>query len=333
MPNFLPSLTAALAWGAMFPVAHSALAHTDAVHLTVTRYVLASLLFLAILALVEGRRALRFDGQLVRVAVLGTAGFAGFNLLAFAALGHTSAEHAALIVATSPIITLLARWATAGARPSPAQLAAVVAAFLGVGLVITKGHPSAIVDGGIGVGELMVFVGVLTWVGYTMGGASLGHWSPLRFTALTAATGTLSIVAIALVGDVAGWFDPPSAGDVGAIGPQIAYVVLIGSLVGVLSWNDGVHRLGIANAALFMNVVPVTAFVIEAIRGTTPTPVELTGAGLTIAALVAANLLGRRAVPERPLQERDDRLEEVVRRGRGGQRIEVAGGAAAIDER
>jgi drug/metabolite transporter (DMT)-like permease len=332
MPNFAPSLTAALAWGAMFPIAHSALERTDAVHLTVIRYGLATLLFLAILALVEGRRSLRFDGHGRRVFVLGTAGFAGFNLLAFAALGHTSPEHAALIVATSPIITLLARWATAGAKPSRGQLAAVVAAFLGVGLVITNGHPSAIVDGGIGIGELMVFVGVLTWVGYTMGGASLGHWSPLRFTALTAAMGTLSIIAIAVVGDLAGWFTVPSAGDVGAIGPQIVYVVLIGSLVGVLSWNHGVARLGIANAALFMNVVPVTAFVIESIRGTTPAPAELAGAGITVAALIAANLLGRRAVLQGPLEERDDRLEEVVRRGRGGERVQVARAAAAIDQ-
>jgi drug/metabolite transporter (DMT)-like permease len=333
MPNFAPSLTAALAWGAMFAIAHSTLDHTDAVHLTAIRYVVASLIFLALLRVVEGRRALSFDGRPLRVLVLGTAGFAGFNLLSFAALGHTSPEHAALIVATSPIITLLARWITAGAKPSGGQLAAVVVAFLGVGLVITKGDPGSILHGGIGIGELMVFVGVLAWVVYTMGAASLSDWSPLRFTALTASMGTLSILAITLVADVFGWLSPPSAGDVGAIAPQLVYVIAIGAVVGVLSWNEGVRRLGLANAALFMNVVPITAFAIEALRGTEPTPVELAGAGLTVAALVAANLLGRRAVLQGAPQERDDRLEEVVRLRRGGQRVEVARAGAAIDER
>ena len=41
--NFLPSLTAALAFGTMFPVAASALHHVDAFHLTAIRYTLATL--------------------------------------------------------------------------------------------------------------------------------------------------------------------------------------------------------------------------------------------------------------------------------------------------
>ena len=40
-------------------------------------------------------------------ATLGTAGFAGFNLLSFAALEHISPEQAALVVATTPLLTLL----------------------------------------------------------------------------------------------------------------------------------------------------------------------------------------------------------------------------------
>jgi drug/metabolite transporter (DMT)-like permease len=57
----------------------------------------------------------------------------------------------------------------------------------------------------------------------------------------------------------------------------------------VLGWNAGVRRLGASNAALFMNLVPVTTFTIEALRGATPGPVELAGAAVTLAALVGAN--------------------------------------------
>jgi hypothetical protein len=38
-----------------------------------------------------------------------------------------------------------------------------------------------------------------------------------------------------------------------------------------------------------MNLVPVTTFTIQAVRGTTPGPVELLGAAITLAALIAAN--------------------------------------------
>lgn len=57
------------------------------------------------------------------------------------------------------------------------------------------------------------------------------------------------------------------------------------------AWNTGVRRLGPANAALFMNLVPVATFAVQIVRGYRPAAVGLVGAGLTVAALVAANLV------------------------------------------
>ena len=338
MPNFAPSLTAALVWGAMFTITATTLDRVDAVHLTALRYIGAVAIFLALLAAIEGRRSLSLEGRGLKVLALGTAGFAGFNLLSVAALDHIGPEQAALVVATAPLVTHLVRWARDGERPLGVQLACVVAAFVGVALVITKGDPAAIVDGGFGIGHLMVLVGVVAWVRYTLGAAELPGWSPLRFTTLTAALGLVSILGITLVGDLAGWLSPPSAGDVGAIVPQLGYLIVFGAVVGVLAWNAGVRRLGPANAALFMNLVPVTAFTIEAFRGTTPQMVEVAGAALTVGALVTANLAGRRAVAaavasaHRAAQERDDRLQEVIPGWRGGERIEVARAVAAVDK-
>jgi drug/metabolite transporter (DMT)-like permease len=293
MPNFTGSLIAVLLWGAMFTIAQTALDRVDAVHLTAVRYLAASLIFVALLVAIEGRRMLRTDGQLVRVLLLGTAGFAGFNLLTFAALEHTSPEHATLVVAMSPLTTLLVRWLRGSGRPTRTQLACVVAAFAGVALVITNGDPTALLHGGVGFGELFVLAGVLCWSIYTLGAADLPDWSPLRFTALTAVAGTVVVVAVAVVADLGGWLSAPSAADLGAVVPQLGYVTLLGAVVGVLAWNAGVRRLGPANAALFMNLVPVVAFAIEAVRGSAPTTVEIAGAALTLAALVVANVAGR----------------------------------------
>jgi drug/metabolite transporter (DMT)-like permease len=331
VPGFLPSLTAVLCWGAMFTVASTALDRVDAAHMTAIRYVAASAVFLALLAALEGGRALRPEGRLGRVALLGTAGFAGFNLLSFAALEHTSPEHASLVVAMTPLLTLLGRWITAGERPTRVQLGCVAVAFAGVALVITRGDPAALGSGGVGLGELMVLVGVICWVGYTLGAAGLPTWSPLRFTTLTATAGTVSIVALTALADALGRLAPPSPADVGAVAPQMLYVIVFGAVLGVIGWNAGVRRLGPANAALFMNLVPVTAFAIEAARGTRPEAVELAGAAITLAALVVANLAGR--LPARDAaQERRDGAQEVVAARRGRQRVEVARAAAAVDE-
>ena len=291
----LPSLVAALAWGAMFPVADAAFDRIGPIHLTAVRYALAVPFFLAILALVEGRGSLRFDGRLGKAFLLGSLGFAGFNLLAFVGLQHTQPQNAALIIATTPLLTALVLWVRTGARPARTTFGFILLALVGVGLVISKGDPSAFVHGGVGGGELLVVLGALAWVRYTMGAAEMTGWSPLRYTALTATAGTTTIVAVALLSGFAGWEDTPSLADVGARGLNVAYVVLIGAVLAVIAWNAGVKRIGAQNATLFMNLVPVTTFTIEIVSGYTPGAAEIGGAALTVGALIGANVAARRA--------------------------------------
>jgi len=61
----------------------------------------------------------------------------------------------------------------------------------------------------------------------------------------------------------------------------------------VLAWNSAIRSMGPQNTALFINLVPVTAFVISVAGGYRPGAVELAGAVLTIAALAGGNLLAR----------------------------------------
>ena len=288
MPPYLPSLVAVLCWGGMFPIADAAMNHVDAANLTALRYAVASVVFLALLAAVEGLRAVRYEGRFGRALLFGTLGFAGFNLLSYVGLRHTTPQHASLIAALLPVLTVLTRWRMTGERPAPALLGFVAVAFAGVALVVVGDDPAAAVKGGAG--DLLVLLGAMCWVRYTLSaGSDFAGWSPLRFTALSAAAGTLMILAIALAGDATGLLSVPSAGALGAAGWDIGYIVVFGALIAVLAWNSGVQRLGAPNAALFMNLVPVTTFTIQAFRGATPGPVELMGAGITLAALVGAN--------------------------------------------
>jgi drug/metabolite transporter (DMT)-like permease len=291
LPAFAPSLLAVVSWGGMFPIADRALRHVDAFNLTAIRYGAATAIFAALLVAVEGRRALRYEGRFVSLLGLGALGFAGFNLLVYVGLQHTQPQNAALIVATMPLVTVLVRWARDGVRPAPATLGLIAVALAGVGLVVTKGSLHATV----GAGDGLVLIGVVGWVLYTMGAQRHPDLSPLRYTTLSAIGGTLTILAATAVADLGGWQTLPAPGDVGAAWLGLAYIVVFGAAVGVLAWNAGIRRIGAANGVLFMNLVPVTTFAIEIARGYRPVGAELAGAGLTVAALVAANLLGRRA--------------------------------------
>ncbi|MET8527263.1 DMT family transporter [Micromonospora sp. NPDC005172] len=284
-------LLAALAWGAMFPILATALTTVDPLNLTTARYLFAAVILVGILLLREGSAALRLGGRGAEVMVLGVVGFAGFNLLTNLALEHAAPQQVSLFVATTPIITQLVRWARDGVRPKPFLLALSLVALLGVGLVITRGSLAGL--GQFGLGGLMMIGAVLGWAIYTHGATRFGAWSPLRFTTLTALAGTAAMLAASIGADAVGWQHAPAAADLVAITPQLAYAVLVAAVVAVLAWNTGVQRLGAANAALFMNLVPVTTFVVQIARGYRPETVELVGAAITIAALVAANLAAR----------------------------------------
>ncbi|MEV7330815.1 DMT family transporter [Micromonospora sp. NPDC093244] len=284
-------LLAVVGWGVMFPVLASALTRVDPLNLTTARYLLAAAVLVGLLLLREGAGALRHGGRTVEVVVLGVVGFAGFNLLTNLALEHAAPQQISLFVATTPVITQLVRWVRDGVRPKPLLLALSLVALLGVGLVITRGSLAGL--GQFGLGGLMMISAVLGWGIYTHGASRFGDWSPLRFTTLTALSGTAAMLVASIGADAVGWQHAPAAADLVAVAPQLAYAVVVGAVIAVLAWNTGVQRLGAANAALFMNLVPVTTFAVQIARGYRPDPVELVGAAITIAALVAANLANR----------------------------------------
>jgi drug/metabolite transporter (DMT)-like permease len=118
--------------------------------------------------------------------------------------------------------------------------------------------------------------------------------SPLRYTALTAALGTITIVVATVVADATGLQVLPSAADVAAAWWEIAFLVTFGAVIAVLAWNVGARRLGASNTALFIVLVPVVAFAIRIAGGYQPVLAELIGAIVVIGALIYANLADRR---------------------------------------
>jgi drug/metabolite transporter (DMT)-like permease len=300
-------------WGGQFVVGKSALGRVDSFWLSTVRYAGAAAVLLALLAAFEGRDALRVRGRLLALTGLGTLGFAGFNLLAYTGLEHARPQSASLIVALGPLLTALVLWARDRVRPSRTTFAALTVALAGVALVISRGHPTTLWTGSLGWGDLLVLGGVLSFVLYTLGAARHRELSPLRYTALTAALGWPAIVLATLIGTAAGRLAAPSGGDLWAVTPQMLYLTLPGAVLAVLTWNAAVERIGPQRTSLFTNLIPVSTFTIEIVRGYRPGALELAGAVIAIGALVANNLLSRPR-PARAERERepDEQLLEAA---------------------
>jgi drug/metabolite transporter (DMT)-like permease len=307
-------LVATVAWGGLFPVALVTLPVLDPFHLTAIRYGVTAAIFAGLLAVAEGPQALRVDGRGWRATILGTSGFAGFGLLVFLGLQHSRPEHGAIIMATQPLIAALVAWWLRGVRPAPATLAFLGVALAGVLLVVTKGRFAGLAEGGTGVGDLLMFLGAVSWVVYTLGAADFPSWSPLRYTAMTCLLSLPAIFGITAMVTATGYAATPSAGEVESVGWQLAYVIGVASVLGVLSWNAGNKLIGSTNGVLFINFVPVTVFAIRIAQGHHFQAIEFVGAALVIGALIGNNIVIRRAAaPVHPAAKTTGRLALAVR--------------------
>lgn len=292
-------LIATVAWGGMFPVMDDALAKIDAFHFTAIRYSVAGLAFLVLLLAREGRRALSLAGERYVLAwFLGSAGFAGFGFLVFLGqrlAGREGALTASLMMATMPMLALLVGWCMGRARPPLFSMGFIALSFLGVVLVITDGHPQRLLHQYANYqSNALVLLGALCWVIYTVGASLFPHWSPYRYTTLTSLLGLSTVFAVVIALRVAGLIQPVSLGDVVAIAPHLFYMIFLAGFVAVLAWNIGNSIITPLNGVLFMDVVPLTAFIVSALAGVPPRSGQVMGATLTASALILNNIFLRR---------------------------------------
>lgn len=285
-------LAATLLWGGMFPLGKWLLQSMDAYVVTSIRYGLAALLFLAVLRWREGPAALRTDGHGWALWRLGTVGFAGFNLMSFVGLSYTRPEHAAVIVALMPLITVVIVGLRTGVRPRAATLMAIGLALAGVALVISGGRWSRLFGGDGLLGDAMVLAAAVCWVTYTLGAQRFPHFSPLRYTALSCAFGAISILGILAARLALGWSVLPAAPVVFHAWWAVIYLVAGAAFVAVLGWNAGIRRVGPQGGVLFINIVPVTTMAIGAVQGHPVSSAAVVGAALVMAGLVLNSTQG-----------------------------------------
>ena len=274
----------------MFSVAKRTLPVLDPFFLGSARYCAGVLLFIAILWITEGRTALRYGGRFLPAAVYGLFGFTAFNTFVWWGLAYTRPEHASIIMALQTPMIALAVWLTRGLRPSPFTAGCIALAICGVLLVVTKGNFSRVFEGASLAGDLLVLLGAVSWVVYTMAGHHFSGWSPLRMTVLTCIPGTVGLVAINAFTVVAGYSVLPTPDQVWSVKWQLAYFVVFTVVLGVLGFNNGVKHLGALNAMLMLNFIPIIVFAFEAWLGRSFAGVEIGGAAIVIGALVANNL-------------------------------------------
>lgn len=292
-------LSATVLMGAMFPVMTDALTKVDPFTFTSLRYLIAGIAFATLLRQREGSRAFGANGHSLRTAwLLGSIGFCGFGSFVFLGqqlAGPDGALDASIMMATQPMMgLLLGAWLCRGAPPL-LSLVFVALSFAGVSLVITRGDlPAAIHGPQHYAASGLIVIGALCWVVYTFGSARFTRWSALKYTTMTTWLGLTTIFAVNAILIALHAVPAPTFAALRSIAPHLLYMGPVAGFGAILFWVSGNRILGPTNGVLFMDVVPITAFVVSALTGVVPIPAQIAGATLTAAALIMNNLYLRR---------------------------------------
>ncbi len=262
------ALGAALAWGTGFPAIAACMSYIQPLWTTAIRFGIALPALLIMLCFLEGWRALRYEGRSWRVFATGAIGMGGYNVFGVYGIKLAGAEHAALLFATVPLMTTIVIAIRTHKMPSPLTLGCILAALIGISLVITAGNFAAFLQTASVGGDALLFVASLTWVVYTIERGKFANWSSLRFTSLTLIAGEALILAAAFIASKFFGETLPDGNALYLASWLLGYAGLMPVIIALLCYNAAVARLGPATATLFINFVPVVTFAVQALAGT-----------------------------------------------------------------
>lgn len=288
-------LVTVFGWGIMYPASkHAVSSGIDGYYLTFIRYVLGAFLVSFVLLIIEGKKSYQTEGKAFQLWLFGTIGFAGLNFLTFIGIGFSSAEHATIILALMPMLSMILSSILDHNIPDIKTILCIVLAFVGIILVITNGDFNNLIASSSFLGDLLLLAATTCWVIYTYFANKMitkHKWSALRVTALSSSLGVLSIIAITFIASFFHLASPPSMNALITSGFDI-FILVITALV-IITWNAGINGLGAINGILFVNLVPVISFIIGIYQGHSISYIETVGAIITIIALVLNNIYMR----------------------------------------
>lgn len=286
MAVYLKLTLTALFWGGTFIAGRAIAREVEPFSGSFLRFLIASVLLLILTVRVEGRLPAIKRGQLLPLALLGATGIFAYNILFFLGMRSVEAGRAALIVATNPIVITIFAVIFLRERLSPSRLAGVFLSITGAGVVISRGNPLLFTTQA-GLGELLIFGCVLSWVAYSLIGRQvMRDLSPLAAVTYSSLLGTLALLPGAL------WEGLPASIPHYTLGQWSAllYLAIFGTVIGFLWYYEGIKKIGPSRAAVFINLVPVSAVFLSWLILGEPLSLPLfLGAALVITGAYLAN--------------------------------------------
>ena len=253
--TFIRLVLAALFWGGTFVAGRGISQDIGPYSAAFIRFLLSSLILLPLLVREQSRLPILTRRQLMAVVLLGLTGVFAYNVLFFSGLETVEAGRAAVIIAANPVFIALFAFLLFGEALTPLKVLGIVCSVFGAVVVISRGEPQLILQGGVGIGEIYLIGCVISWVSYTLiGKRVMSGLSPLTAVTYSAVAGTLMLLPPAVVEGV---LTNGSVFDLKVFG-ALGYLAIFGTVLGFVWFYQGVKGIGPGRAGVFINLVPVS---------------------------------------------------------------------------
>lgn len=271
-------------WGSNFNAGHALADEVAPLTAAADRFGVAVILFL-LLRLVQGKAESQLqwkDG--LALVPLGIIGVFGFNYAFFTALHTTSALNAALIMALSPMLSLIFSVWLLKTRIRGYQYLGIVLAFIGVSFVITGGNFGLL---HIAVGDAWMLGACIVWSLYSVGAKKFAaHIPSLQLARWTVSVGAVALIIAACLLEQPFSSIPQLSLTTHAI---LFYMSICGTVLAYIFWLRGVHFLGPDKSAIAFNLVPVFTLLVNLGLGSLPNLTQLAGMILVLIGVVISS--------------------------------------------
>jgi drug/metabolite transporter (DMT)-like permease len=187
------------------------------------------------------------------VVGMALSGVVVFTPTLYLGLQHTTTVNATLINGMGPLITGVLAALLIGERMSGRQIGGAVLGLMGVIVLISGGRIRFCQALGGSTGDLIVLGAVTLWALYSvLGRRVMRHRSALSASAFSAILG-LPLLLLAAIWEMQTTGPPVTP----RLVLPLLYIGAAPGVVGFLSWNAGVRRLGASGAMVFYNTLPL----------------------------------------------------------------------------
>lgn len=258
---YLSILSVVFLWGTSFAISKIALYELSPLNLAGLRFIVASLIFGAILVIQKGDRLVERK-DMFKLIIMGFLSITSYFYIQYTGLLYTTSINASLLLATSPVWTTIASVITRQERVNLKAVGGILLAFMGVSLVISKGNLFMLFASDTIYGDMLMLSNSLVWAVFTVYGKKIMQkYSPFTAVAYIHIFGTIMLLPIVLIQNS---LNPVSAIDqLSKISlPSIAAVVYLATLCSVYAyymWYKSIAEIGMVRTASFYYISPLFA--------------------------------------------------------------------------